>query len=60
MKNSKKTCRNPQFSSDPACGTGGFLVSAYDYIRKRCSKQELNDFKKHKIFGVEHSLELLL
>lgn len=38
---------------DPTCGTGGFLVSAYDYVRKKCSKHELNDFKKHKIFGVE-------
>ncbi|WP_102401369.1 N-6 DNA methylase [Haloimpatiens massiliensis] len=38
---------------DPTCGTGGFLVSAYDYVRKNCSIEKLDDFKKHKIFGIE-------
>lgn len=38
---------------DPTCGTGGFLVSAYDNVRKQCSEEELDDFKKHKIFGIE-------
>jgi type I restriction enzyme M protein len=37
---------------DPACGTGGFLVAAYDKVREE-SPNELTQFKRHKIFGVE-------
>lgn len=37
---------------DPACGTGGFLVAAYDKV-KNDGPNDLNHFKKHKIFGVE-------
>jgi len=37
---------------DPACGTGGFLVAAYDRVhRNEPAKVEM--FKKHRIFGVE-------
>lgn len=38
---------------DPTCGTGGFLVAAYDKVRKTASGIELDMFKKHRIFGVE-------
>jgi type I restriction-modification system DNA methylase subunit len=37
---------------DPACGTGGFLVAAYDRVRKN-EPDNVEMFKKHKIFGVE-------
>ena len=37
---------------DPACGTGGFLVAAYDKVRES-DPENLDHFKKHKIFGVE-------
>ena len=37
---------------DPACGTGGFLVAAYDKVKNE-SPANLTHFKKHKIFGVE-------
>ena len=37
---------------DPACGTGGFLVAAYDKVRNS-NPANLNHFKKHKIFGIE-------
>ncbi|MFN4085954.1 MAG: class I SAM-dependent DNA methyltransferase [Spirosomataceae bacterium] len=37
---------------DPACGTGGFLVAAYDKVRNN-NPTNLDHFKKHKIFGVE-------
>lgn len=37
---------------DPACGTGGFLVAAYDRVRKN-DPDSVEMFKKHKIFGVE-------
>ena len=37
---------------DPACGTGGFLVAAYDRVRRN-EPTEIEMFKKHRIFGVE-------
>ena len=38
---------------DPTCGTGGFLVAAFDYVRENSTQSQLDNFKKHKIFGVE-------
>jgi type I restriction-modification system DNA methylase subunit len=38
---------------DPACGTGGFLVSAYDKVRNSATNKELDIFKKYRIFGIE-------
>jgi len=38
---------------DVACGTGGFLVSAFDYVKKNSTEEELNIFKKNNIFGTE-------
>lgn len=38
---------------DPTCGTGGFLVSAFDYVREHSTNEQLKEFKKHRIFGVE-------
>lgn len=39
---------------DPTCGTGGFLVSAMDAIRKQCGTSDAYDcFKKSGIYGVE-------
>lgn len=37
---------------DPACGTGGFLVAAYDIVREN-EPEKIEMFKKHKIFGIE-------
>lgn len=38
---------------DPTCGTGGFLVAAFDYVRMNSSEEQTNEFKKHRIFGIE-------
>lgn len=38
---------------DPTCGTGGFLVSAFDFVRNSSSKKQVAEFKKHRIFGIE-------
>lgn len=37
---------------DPACGTGGFLVAAYDRVRSS-EPAKVEMFKKHRVFGVE-------
>jgi len=38
---------------DPTCGTGGFLVSAFDYVKQNSTKAELENFKYNNIFGIE-------
>lgn len=38
---------------DPTCGTGGFLVSALDYAKRKAKGRDLDTFKKKSIFGVE-------
>jgi hypothetical protein len=38
---------------DPTCGTGGFLVAAFDSVKQRASAEQLQEFKKHSVFGVE-------
>jgi type I restriction enzyme M protein len=38
---------------DPTCGTGGFLVAAFDHVRNNATDIQLEDFRKHKIFGIE-------
>jgi type I restriction enzyme M protein len=38
---------------DPACGTGGFLVAAFDHVRRNGTKTQLERFKKYNLFGIE-------
>jgi hypothetical protein len=39
---------------DPTCGTGGFLVSAFDYVRENeAEHSDFEYFRKHRIFGIE-------
>ena len=39
---------------DPACGTGGFLVAAYDHIRRNGTPSQVDRFKVHNLFGIEN------
>ena len=39
---------------DPACGTGGFLLAAYDYMKKQASnKQVLRTLREEKFYGTD-------
>jgi type I restriction enzyme M protein len=38
---------------DPACGTGGFLVAAFDHVRKLASAAQIDRFKQYSLFGIE-------
>ena len=38
---------------DPTCGTGGFLVAAFDHVKQQSNEQQLGRFKQHCLFGVE-------
>ncbi len=43
---------------DPTCGTGGFLVSALDRVKKT-SPSEIKKFKESHIFGMEQDPEVV-
>jgi type I restriction enzyme M protein len=40
---------------DPACGTGGFLLAAYDYItqHRQLTRKQAEDLKNHTFYGWE-------
>ncbi len=38
---------------DPACGTGGFLVAAFDHVRRTANAAQIDHFKQHCLFGIE-------
>ena len=38
---------------DPTCGTGGFLVAAFDVVKKSSSQQQIEIFKQYAVFGLE-------
>ena len=48
---------NPQIDEtilDPAAGTGGFLVEAFEHLKKQCKKTEhYKKLQKTSIFGIE-------
>ncbi len=44
---------------DPCCGTGGFLVSAFDYVKKHSNNNQLERFKNNGIFGIEQDDEVV-
>ncbi len=43
---------------DPTCGTGGFLVSAFDSVKRNYSETQVNRFKVNNLFGVEQESEV--
>lgn len=38
---------------DPTCGTGGFLVSAFDSVKQWADVAQISRFKQYGVFGVE-------
>jgi len=44
---------------DPTCGTGGFLVSAFDYVKVNSNEQQIEKFKKYNLFGIEQDDEVV-
>jgi type I restriction-modification system DNA methylase subunit len=44
---------------DPACGTGGFLVGAFDHVKSTANQTQINDFKQNNIFGIEQEPEVV-
>lgn len=38
---------------DPTCGTGGFLVAGFDYVKNHSTTEQLDKFKQNAVFGIE-------
>ena len=38
---------------DPTCGTGGFLVAAFEEVKRSSSLEQIEDFKRNSVFGLE-------
>ena len=38
---------------DPACGTGGFLVAAFDHVRSNSKSAQVDKFKNNNLWGIE-------
>jgi len=38
---------------DPACGTGGFLFSSLNYIKRRYKEENIGSYVKNNLFGIE-------
>lgn len=47
------------FVLDPTCGTGGFLVSAFDYVKKNSNEKQVDKFKDYNLFGIEQDDEVV-
>lgn len=43
---------------DPTCGTGGFLVAAFDHVRLKAGHDAIERFKEHNLFGIEQEAEV--
>ena len=44
---------------DPTCGTGGFLVAAFDYVRRNSTPEQTDRFKQNSLFGIEEQSEVV-
>lgn len=44
---------------DPTCGTGGFLVSSFDHIKKNSSNHQIDKFKNYNLFWIEQDDEVV-
>ncbi|MGH7038280.1 MAG: HsdM family class I SAM-dependent methyltransferase [Stellaceae bacterium] len=38
---------------DPCCGTGGFLIAAFDHIKQTRNPSQIDRFKQNNLFGVD-------
>lgn len=43
---------------DLVCGTGGFLVSAFDLVKSSANKAQIDQFKKNNLFGIDQQPQL--
>ena len=44
---------------DPTCGTGGFLVAAFDAVKRSASAPQVRNFRLNNILGIEQDAEIV-
>jgi len=44
---------------DPTCGTGGFLVAAFDAVKRSAAKAQVRNFRLNNILGIEQDAEIV-
>jgi len=44
---------------DPCCGTGGFLVAAFDHAKRKYGTDKTDLFKQYNIFGVDSDADVV-
>ena len=44
---------------DPTCGTAGFLVAAFDTVKRNFGEAQVNRFKENNLFGVDQDAEVV-
>jgi type I restriction enzyme M protein len=44
---------------DPTCGTAGFLVAAFDHVKRHSNTAQIDRFKQNNLFGVEQEPEVV-
>lgn len=44
---------------DPTCGTGGFLVAAFDRAKRNATAEEIDQLKQNNIFGVDQEASVV-
>jgi len=51
--------KHSDYVLDPACGTGGFLVSSFDYVKNNSNSKQIDQFKNYHLFGIEQDDEVV-
>ncbi len=51
--------KNTDVCFDPTCGTGGFLVAAFDRVGRDYNKEQAKRFGKYNLFGIEQESEVV-
>lgn len=44
---------------DPTCGTGGFLVAAFDHVKATSGSADIERFKENNLFGIDQEVEVV-
>ena len=52
--------KHTDFVLDPTCGTGGFLVAAFDEVKKKSTKDDFEAFARIGLYGIEQQIRLFL
>ena len=44
---------------DPTCGTGGFLIATFDYVKANANLSQIERFKQNNLYGIDQQPQLV-